>query len=497
MHNLLRPKATVFAMIWYMRLRARNTKKIPIDARWFAELVALARDIPEPYFALVPSSTVLDGKRRAFEASGYLAEVDLRAVHLDERFYERHTRALYSLRYRLNAEESQRAICAAYSSVIDEAIAKNDLCLAAIHGDAQRFAAENYFVYGCPDEDVFRSAVEWLRTDTAATPAATGRLERLRDDVLRAIPALQGNTARFLPSKATYERVRNLHYAPGGYMEQLFGSEGLPHGGLVERQLGDAICRRVLRRIGSDYTLADSRDGVWGVDHLNRQVLRPPSYMLTPEGFAGIVCHEIGSHLLEVVNGSQQSLLLLKTGLSRYEHGNEGRALLREQIIHPGHTDFLTYAPWRYNVAKHVLVSLAVGHEGRPRTFAEVYAAAYALFAFWQERQQPGLAHADRAAHDKAWHLTVRLLKGTAGQGGAYTKDVVYLEGNIRCWRIARHHPEMILHGDLGKFDIANSQHIALLRQLDILHPRTATAKRRVREGMYHVRKLRVHSRHV
>jgi len=63
----------------------------------------------------------------------------------------------------------------------------------------------------------------------------------------------------------------------------------------------------------------------------------------------------------------------------------------------------------------------------------------------------------------------VRALKGTRGTGGAYMKDIVYLEGNIRCWQIAATHPERILYGDIGKFDITNERHIRALQQLHIL----------------------------
>jgi len=40
------------------------------------------------------------------------------------------------------------------------------------------------------------------------------------------------------------------------------------------------------------------------------------------------------------------------------------------------------------------------------------------------------------------------VLKGIEGE--TYMKDIVYLEGNARCWQIAAVKPERILDGDLG-----------------------------------------------
>ena len=71
-----------------------------------------------------------------------------------------------------------------------------------------------------------------------------------------------------------------------------------------------------------------------------------------------------------------------------------------------------------------------------------------------------------QAAHEQAWVTTTRVLKGIPGE--TYMKDIVYLEGNVRCWMNAAENPERILDGDLGKFDISRQDHLEILKSLNI-----------------------------
>jgi hypothetical protein len=459
-------------------LGSKTKKLAALDDRWFERFHQIIQETRETYIALMPPDDVLQQKRQAFEQSGFTTNPTLHATHLDAGFFATHNDKLHDLRHTLNTVEPNKYVRQTYDRCIHEAIAKNNLCIASAHGDDQEFRTQNFFAYGSPDPDIFRGAIDWIHANILATPQTSPTLDILKDNALALLPNLHGNTKQFLPSKVTYDRVRLLHDAPGGYLTKLFGPDGPPTQAVIDQVPGDLICQQVLKNIGCDYRLADSHDGLWGVVHTTKQVMRPPGYQLDQAEFVGIVCHEIGSHLLETVNGSRQPLRLLQTGLDRYEHGNEGRAVLREQIVLADHTEFLKHPAWEYAIIKHVLICLAEGLYQHPHAFAEVYALAFALFAFWRERRYPANPHNQQTARDEAWHVTVRILKGTAGQGGAYMKDIVYLEGNIRCWQVARTHPEMILYGDYGKFDIANPEHIKLLRRLKILRPFATTKSR-------------------
>jgi hypothetical protein len=77
---------------------------------------------------------------------------------------------------------------------------------------------------------------------------------------------------------------------------------------------------------------------------------------------------------------------------------------------------------------------------------------------------------AREAAQKKTDTLLLRVLKGTDGNGGAYLKDIVYLQGHVANWLTAASSgPDAISDGDLGKFDINNARHNDALRAVGLL----------------------------
>jgi hypothetical protein len=65
--------------------------------------------------------------------------------------------------------------------------------------------------------------------------------------------------------------------------------------------------------------------------------------------------------------------------------------------------------------------------------------------------------------------LTGKTQKETDGQDGAYRKDMVYLEGNIRARQAASREPSIISLGDQGKFDITNGRHLGYPARLGVI----------------------------
>jgi hypothetical protein len=176
------------------------------------------------------------------------------------------------------------------------------------------------------------------------------------------------------------------------------------------------------------------------------------------------------------VNGGRSKLRLLSLGLAGYEKGNEGRAQLREQIMLPTPEAYVSQiwhpakASWQYRIAIHTVICLASGMGGETFGFRDIYRLLVALFNLWAAKNgndmiKPG----DEDLARGAYHMAVRALKGTSGRGGAYYKDIVYLEGNIRAWQLANEWPELILYGDLGKFNIGNREHVTMLQELGII----------------------------
>lgn len=445
-----------------------------IDQRWFDALQTITSRGKEVFLLLEPTPEVLKERRNQFESSGYSIDLDLRPLSVDIVSVKAQNDALRRLADEIRGNEPNPYIKDAYIARIEECIQGNAMVLAAAQGNHEEFLQTNALLYGTPQAELFAAAVAWIHEDARETMVEySEKLANFRDALLGALPQVEGgNPRRIMPSETVFRTVRDMHFVPGGYRDQLLRNVALPQQAYIDQQKGDVVCRQVIANIGSNYALADSQDGIWAVVNSAKKVIRPLKYNLDLDEFFGIVCHEIGSHLLESVNGSRQPLRLLSLGLAHFESGNEGRAFLREQIVYSSEAEFTRQSSWEYILLLYLGVCLASGSDGRAYRFAELYDVMLRLHRFWRERRYPGAPSNERIARDEAWHLAVRVMKGTSGnfeQPGCYMKDIVYLEGNVACWDMAAQDPKTILRGDIGKFNIANPEHVRILRGLEII----------------------------
>ncbi|HSH17880.1 MAG TPA: hypothetical protein VK978_00705 [Candidatus Saccharimonadales bacterium] len=438
-----------------------------IDEHWYQRLRTVTEGIGETFVLLMPDQDYLHGVREAFFSSGCTANPDLYPRQLPLARMAAVSAGLMQLQADITAQEPNEAIREAYVSHIQDYLTNLDLLCAAANRDHDLFMQKNRELYGMPDEAVFAAACAWVRQD--AEQSVDPALDELRQDVLRLVPDLHGNAQLLIPDEALFHRVRNLHLQPGGYVDQLFAPHGLPEAPYIEQEQGDVITHQAIANVGSDYALQDAADGLWAVLSRSRKVVRPLGYRVDRDYFVGVVAHEVGSHLLEEANGSRQPLRLFGLGLNGFEKGNEGRAYLREQIVYPDAAVFVRQSSWEYILMLHVSVGLAAGLHDKPYTFAELYAFLYALHRFWRQRRYPMDTNNDAEAREEAWLLAVRIMKGTNGTGGCYMKDTVYLQGNVTCWHVAKTDPWLLLQADMGKFNIGDEHHLAILRELNLL----------------------------
>jgi hypothetical protein len=450
------------------QLRIDQTE--PIDAAWYSRLCYATKGISETFILLEPDQRHLAKERQRFFAADCSVNPDLRPENLDLDYYSRTLEGLIKLQKEISVEEPNEYIREAYVRHIQDYVTTLEMLLAVGRADHAAFVAKNIELYGEPSFDIISSICAWLRQDTLTTAAINDpKLGVLRDDVLRLLPDIPGDPAIIIPDADVFTQVRELHFTPGGYFDQLFAPIGIPTVPYVDQKLGDEYTRQAITNAGSDYTIKTATDGLWSVLSRSHQVVRPLGYRVDRDYFTGVIAHEVGSHLLEEANGSRQPLRLLGLGLNGFEKGNEGRAYLREQIMYPSASVFVRQASWEYILILHLSVSLAHGILGREYTFVELYELLNALHRFWRHRRFPLDTINDEQASEEAWYLCVRIMKGTDGTGGCYMKDTVYLEGNLACWTLAEHDPSLLLYGDIGKFNITDPRHIAILRGLDIL----------------------------
>ncbi|HSX42927.1 MAG TPA: tyrosine/phenylalanine carboxypeptidase domain-containing protein [Candidatus Saccharimonadales bacterium] len=442
-----------------------------LDAVWYEQLVQVAGVVPEIYTLLGPSPQDLRDAKAAFFASGKMQNPRLRPADFDTDAVLQCRAGLQQLLEQIQVQERNPQVRGAYEHCITELLQKIALLFAAQRGDDTEFARLNTQIHGSPKPEVLAAVLRYFYDQALAQlEHADSRVRTAAQNVLDVLPRMHTKTAVLTPDPAVFAEMKRRHEGDGGFYAELFADTPLPDDAVIQSQAGDVIVRGLLKNIGADnYDMLDAADGFWGVRYDPPAVVRPATYSLSREEFIATVGHEIGSHLLERLNGANQPLKLLGLGLQGYEAGNEGRAVLREQIVYADWHAWESQQRWQDILRRHLSISLALGvDDGQARSFAETFAIVHAIDLLW-EWLHDSEAHVVQCAQDRTWELLVRSLKGTDGTGGAYHKDIAYLEGNLACWQVAATHPELIMAGDIGKFSVANTDHLKLLSQVGML----------------------------
>ncbi|MEZ4195236.1 MAG: DUF1704 domain-containing protein [Candidatus Paceibacterota bacterium] len=169
--------------------------------------------------------------------------------------------------------------------------------------------------------------------------------------------------------------------------------------------------------------------------------------------------HEIGVHVLRSKHGNDSNLKLLGIGLSKYLRGEEGLACYMQQQVEGG-KEF-------YGFERYMAASLAVGMDGTPRDFRSVYIIMHDYYTVVASEGEDF----DQRVESAAWDTCVRIFRGTTGQskGCIFTKDIVYLEGNIGIWKLLIDRPHVFESLFVGKFDPTSDSQVKALQALSIL----------------------------
>jgi hypothetical protein len=193
----------------------------------------------------------------------------------------------------------------------------------------------------------------------------------------------------------------------------------------------------------------------------NQTQLDARSRKMTKLQLQALAQHEIGVHARRAHAGSNSKLLLLGIGLESYIRGEEGLASFVQQQVE-GAQEF-------YGFDRYLAASLAIGMDGTKRDFRGVFALMTEFYQlqFVQSNQAPDVERAQNAA----WEVCVRIFRGTTGQtpGCIYTKDIVYMEGNIGMWHLMSLHPDRYTSFFVGKYNPLLSRHVKALQTLEIL----------------------------
>lgn len=186
--------------------------------------------------------------------------------------------------------------------------------------------------------------------------------------------------------------------------------------------------------------------------------LRPKP--LTSVQVEALAAHEVGVHARRAQRGAESKLALLQLGLDSYLAGEEGIASYMQQQCE-GATEF-------YGFDRYMAAGLAVGLDGTPRDFRSVFVI---MLDYYKLLAATGTPSGKIVPVRAAWDVCVRIFRGTTGQtaGNIYTKDIVYMEGNIGIWHLLSDRPQVFPSLFVGKFNPLLPRHVRSLQTLEIL----------------------------
>lgn len=352
----------------------------------------------------------------------------------------------------------------AYVPRIEEVRHKYHLLEAAGAGDDVRVFEMSRLMYGAPRKEYFQYALSLLSTRIDRVRAGFGTRDRVAH-ALDMLTSLVNAGGAGVPLWAVHTFPPMAH--------ELEGSA------LTAREIRDA-CEQAFLRFGiSDWHAVIDAPGertTFNTNQTLRTVFIPSDediqlrkYVLTRQRVDALLAHEVGTHVVRRARGLRSPLALLGTGLASYLRGEEGIATYREQRVSGAES----YA----GAFGYLAVSWAAGLDGTPRTFRELFdvLVPYVLVSsldYALTHDEPvQWGELERRVVRSAWARCVRVFRGTSGAtaGACFTKDIVYLEGNVAIWELVTRNAEVEATFDLGKYDPANPEHCKLLADVGML----------------------------
>ncbi|MEY3784158.1 MAG: hypothetical protein RLZZ230_480 [Candidatus Parcubacteria bacterium] len=211
----------------------------------------------------------------------------------------------------------------------------------------------------------------------------------------------------------------------------------------------------------------DQTTKVISIPHDSDLVLRKD--VITKIYLEALLQHEIGVHVTRRENGDNSQLALLGIGLDNYLRAEEGIATLAEQLIMGANT----YS----GELGYFAIGAGMGLLSSPLDFNSLFTLLNAYFILNiadEQLDEHGFYELDELrlmASDKAWERALRTYRGTTGNtpGAVYTRDIIYLEGNIKMWKLLDTETNIPPHWLIGKYDPSNATHVDALSELGIL----------------------------
>lgn len=418
--------------------------------------------IHEEYHYLAPDDA--RGQKQLFYNTG---EIDFTYQQLQKINLEVHQSELSDIQSRLESSNTPNAVKDLYRAKFAEQREIIAILEATSRQDDAVFHAASSQLYGTPDPKLFWFINQQIHTQFTSLIAKVDAKRKTLHQAYRV-------WKEYVQSLTPPERIGVYHvpmyngiYVPNDY--EVDSAEK------IYRMFSDYLEEKNIHNwvVQIDYPGARTAFGVnqstkvISIPHDSDLSLRKK--VLTKISLQALLMHEVGIHVTRRENGDASSLALLGVGLDDYLRAEEGLATLAEQLItgtnrYSGEIGYLS-------------VGAAMGVLGNPLGFAELYRvlnAYYILSIADKQLETDGYYEPDElrmTATDYAWNRALRTYRGTTGRtvGAVYTRDIIYLEGNRKMWKLLDSEAEIQPEWLVGKYDPTNHQHVAALKELSIL----------------------------
>lgn len=374
-------------------------------------------------------------------------------------------KALLQLKKDIIAGEPNEIVKQVYRWRLNEKIAELRMLIAVVEGDANRFMRYSEFIYGAPSLDIFSYTIQNLRKILTEQLSSTDpNIRKATEDLINLLPSNLTQTIEYdLPLETDIINAREKTLQElGGLINIGDDFEDREYSANEIRDIFQGAIEN-LRAEGWQVVVTSNSKASISVDQEHKIINIPETRKLFFSKMKALVAHEIGTHVARRLNGQRSKLRLLSLGFDRYEKGEEGVATMREQVLSK---EIKNYS----GLEGHLATGLAMGLDGIPRDFRDVYEIMEKYFYF--QALLLGKNHEDALllAQKNAWNRTVRTFRGTDCQtkGVCFTKDIVYREGNIGVWEVVRESPNEMVRFSVGKYDPTNERHLWVLNQLGI-----------------------------
>lgn len=417
------------------------------DVRWYDKIVKLARI--EDFELLMGDSEKRKEQKEKF-INGEIEAPVLDYPKLDEGLESREQAFLDLKEQIINDKYENKLVKQVYRWRINEEIATTRMLKATRDGDNRRFEKYAKFIYGSVDKRIFDftrlEALEYAGVEefiNSDDPEIKETAEKLKENITK--------------GEINPIELPDLKIPPVDLSDKEIHSAGI-----LKEACENALSE--MKAEGWEIIVTDKVTGV-AIYHGEKAIKIASTRKFSDKNIAGLIKHEIGTHLKRRIEGERSRLKLLGPfGLDRYLKGEEGVATYEQQKV-SGAEEYSGFVGY-------FLAGLAKGVDGEPRTFKEVFEIMSDYLFLKNIKKGKKKEEAHEKAKNDAYNGCVRTFRGLNDldktRGLYFPRDLTYRKGNIATWELVRQNPDVEMTFMLGKFDPNNPRHTYILTELGI-----------------------------